>query len=102
MLVFLNAIRILGFTLKIVILNRKYIAKITNPITKSVVDNYKAYIYWNKISRKKIGHLVRLFFCVIFKSAMKVKCLILYTVFYLELVQLAYNCFLFIMFIYSA
>ncbi len=31
---FLNAITFLGFTLEIVVFNRKYIAKITNPITK--------------------------------------------------------------------
>ncbi len=43
----------LVFTLKIIVFNRKYIAKITNPITKPVFDNYKADIYWNKISRKK-------------------------------------------------
>ncbi len=41
--------------------NEKYIAKITNPITKPVFDNNKADIYWNKISRKKIGHYARFF-----------------------------------------
>ncbi len=42
---FLNAIRFLDFRLKIVVFNRKYITKITNPITKPVFDNYKADIY---------------------------------------------------------
>ncbi len=32
--------------------NRKYIAKITIPITKPVFGNYTADIYWNEISRK--------------------------------------------------
>ncbi len=35
LLYFKNAITFLGFTLKIVAFNRKYIVKITNPITKS-------------------------------------------------------------------
>ncbi len=44
----------LGFYIKIVVFNRKYIAKITNPITKpQFFDSYNADIYWNKISRKK-------------------------------------------------
>ncbi len=48
-----NAMKFLGFTLKIVF-NQKYIAKIANPITKpQLFDHYKANIYWNKISRKK-------------------------------------------------
>ncbi len=42
---FLNTITFLGFTLKIVVFNQKHIAKITNPITKPVFDNYKADIY---------------------------------------------------------
>ncbi len=42
--------------------NNKYIAKITNPITKPVFGNYKADIYWNKLSqKKKIGHHARFF-----------------------------------------
>ncbi len=42
--------------------NRKYVAKITNIHYKTTVfDNYKADIYWNKVSRKKIGHHTRLF-----------------------------------------
>ncbi len=47
--------KFLDFTLKIVF-NGKYVAKITNPITKPVFDNEKVDIYWNKISRKKDHH----------------------------------------------
>ncbi len=54
---FFNAIQFLGFYIKNsnkkLFCNKKYIAKITNPITKPVFDNYKADISWNKISRKK-------------------------------------------------
>ncbi len=50
---FFNAITFLSFTLKIVVFNRKYIAEIRNPITLPVFDNYKADIYWNKLSGKK-------------------------------------------------
>ncbi len=50
---FLNAITILGVYIKnSSFFYQKYIAKITNPITK---------LYWNKISRKKIGHYARMF-----------------------------------------
>ncbi len=57
--------------------NQKYIAKITNPFTKPVFDNYKADIYWNKINRKK-GHHTRFFFSTTLKSAMTVNYIIFY------------------------
>ncbi len=41
------------------------------------------------------------FFCETFKSAVTVKCLILFTFFHLELVCLVHNYFLFIMLIFS-
>ncbi len=41
------------------------------------------------------------FFCATFKSVMTVKCLILFNFFHLKLDCLVYNCFLFMMFIYS-
>ncbi len=55
----------LSFTLKIVVFNQIYIAKIKNPITKVVFDNYKADMYWNKISKKKIGRHARFSFSIL-------------------------------------
>ncbi len=47
---FLNAIKFLGFYIKIVVFNRKYIAENYKSHYKTTVfDNYKADIYWNKI-----------------------------------------------------
>ncbi len=61
---FLIAINFLGFTLKIVVFYRKYIAKITKSHYKTTVfDNYKADIYCNKINRKKDMSPCKIFLC---------------------------------------